>query len=463
MLIKILRLLFVLFLIYTWAYILQWIIGLCISIYRLAEASQRKKMVRWAVPDELAKENAVSVIIAAYNEEACVIDTVESILSEDYPNLEIILVDDGSTDHTAQKVIDHYGLECSRCLKAKAPHSTKKMEYYEQSLHSSRLILIRKENGGKAESLNCGLDLCTGRYCVILDADTRIEKGSLRIMVSQFLADKQTIVCAGAVGNNESMYKELPFFRKCLVLFQTLEYYRTFYMQRILLDRLNANIVVSGAFAMFDCELLKTIGGYQENTIGEDMELTMRLHAFCQSQQRAYKIVYTPEAKCTTQFPFRYRDFFRQRRRWQIGMVQSMKQHGYMLANRHYGWAGILSGSLFILYEMIAPFIEIFGAGTLAFAFAAGILNVRSTIIIMLVYYILMLLMEWILVAGLNTYEVESTTWKKQTAIFLLSCVEFLSFHIINSGIKIMAMLTYRKHSKTWQHIKRVHEPAAQK
>lgn len=126
MLIKILRLLFVLFLIYTWAYILQWIIGLCISIYRLAEASQRKKMVRWAVPDELAKENAVSVIIAAYNEEACVIDTVESILSEDYPNLEIILVDDGSTDHTAQKVIDHYGLECSRCLKAKAPHSTKK-------------------------------------------------------------------------------------------------------------------------------------------------------------------------------------------------------------------------------------------------------------------------------------------------------------------------------------------------
>ena len=134
-----------------------------------------------------------------------------------------------------------------------------------------------------------------------------------------------------------------------------------------------------------------------------------------------------------------------------------------MLANRHYGWAGILSGSLFILYEMIAPFIEIFGAGTLAFAFAAGILNVRSTIIIMLVYYILMLLMEWILVAGLNTYEVESTTWKKQTAIFLLSCVEFLSFHIINSGIKIMAMLTYRKHSKTWQHIKRVHEPAAQK
>ena len=199
-------------------------------------------MVRWTVPNELAKENTVSVIIAAYNEEACVIDTIESILSEDYPNLEVILVDDGSADHTAQKVIDHYGLEYSRRLMAKAPQSRGKKEYYEQSFHSGRLILIKKENGGKAESLNCGLDLCTGRYCVILDADTRIEKGSLRIMVSQFLVDKKTIVCAGAVGNNESMYQKLPFFRKCLVLFQTLEYYRTFYMQRILLDKLNANI-----------------------------------------------------------------------------------------------------------------------------------------------------------------------------------------------------------------------------
>ena len=462
-LIKILHLLFALFLIYTWAYILQWIIGLCISIYRLAEASQRKRRVRWILPDPLAMENSVSVIIPAHNEEACVVDTIESLLNEDYPNLEIILVDDGSTDHTAQRVIDQYGLVPSPGLQAEVSHRARGIACYEQSLRSRRLILLRKENGGKAESLNCGLDLCSGRYCVILDADTRIEKGSLRIMVSQFLADRQTIVCAGAVGNNETMYKELPLLRKCLVLFQTLEYYRTFYMQRILLDRVNANIVVSGAFAMFDCALLKAIGGYQENTIGEDMELTMRLHAFCRSQRRAYKIAYTPEAKCVTQFPFRYRDFFRQRRRWQIGMVQSMKQHGYMLANRHYGWVGILSGSLFVLYEMLAPFMEILGAATLVFAFAAGILNVPSTVIILFVYYILMLFMEWILVAALNTYELEPMTWKKQTAIFLLSCVEFLSFHIINSAIKILAMLTYRKYSKTWQHIKRVHEPAAQK
>ena len=139
MLIKILYLLFALFLIYTWVYILQWIIGLCISLYRLSEASQRKRMVRWTVPNELAKENTVSVIIAAYNEEACVIDTIESILSEDYPNLEVILVDDGSADHTAQKVIDHYGLEYSRRLMAKAPQSRGKKEYYEEKLRNGHV------------------------------------------------------------------------------------------------------------------------------------------------------------------------------------------------------------------------------------------------------------------------------------------------------------------------------------
>ena len=165
----------------------------------------------------------VSVVIPVYKVEPYLRRCVDSVLAQTLSDLEIILVDDGSTDHTAQRVIDQYGLVPSPGLRAEVSHRARGIECYEQSLRSRRLILLRKENGGKAESLNCGLDLCTGRYCVILDADTRIEKGSLRIMVSQFLADRQTIVCAGAVGNNESMYKELPFLRKCLVLFQTLE------------------------------------------------------------------------------------------------------------------------------------------------------------------------------------------------------------------------------------------------
>jgi len=229
-------------------------------------------------------------------------------------------------------------------------------------------------------------------------------------------------------------------------------------MQRILLDRFNANLVVSGAFAMFDAAVLKDIGGYQENTIGEDMELSMRLHAFCRSQNREYRIAYVPDAKCTTQLPMRYRDFFRQRRRWQIGMIQSLRSHDYMLLNRHYGFAGVLSGFIFLMYELFAPFVELLGTATLVMAFFAGILEFRAAAGILLVYYLLMVLMEYLLIVSLHTYSVEKIPLRLQLAYTALACVEFFTFHLIQSYVKIAAVVTYRKHSRTWQHINRARE-----
>ena len=151
--------------------------------------------------------------------------------------------------------------------------------------------------------------------------------------------------------------------------------------------------------------------------------------------------------------------FFQQRRRWQIGMIQSMSRHGYMLANHHYGWAGILAGSVFLLYEMFAPFLEILGGCTLITAFLYGILDVFAVAMIMLCYFVLMLVMENLLIAFLKVYEVEPLSLKKQLSLAAISGVEFFTFHIINSVIKITAMLTYRKHGKTWRHIARTYEP----
>lgn len=460
MLISLLHLIFVLFWIYTWLYAVQWIAGLCIAVYRLERSPQRKMISPLILPDDVLAHHPVSTIISAYNESACIVDTLEAILQEDYPNLEVILVDDGSSDGMSQKVIDHYRLDFSHAFILSSEKGEKTVRCFQRQLSTGhRLVLLRKENGGKAESLNCGLNFSSGQYCVILDADTKVQSGSLRIMAGQFLSDRKTIVCAGAVSNSNRLDTGLTFFQKCLVLFQTIEYYRTFYLQRILLDKFNANLVVSGAFAMFDSKLLKSIGGYHENTIGEDMELTMRLHAFCKSQHRDYKIAYVPEAKCLTQVPFRYRDFFQQRRRWQIGMIQSMSRHGYMLANHHYGWAGILAGSVFLLYEMFAPFLEILGGCTLITAFLYGILDVFAVAMIMLCYFVLMLVMENLLIAFLKVYEVEPLSLKKQLSLAAISGVEFFTFHIINSVIKITAMLTYRKHGKTWRHIARTYEP----
>lgn len=455
MLISILRILFALFLLYTWFYILHWLVGLGISLYTQADFPRRKAAVRWLLPN--SQVPPVSVIIAAHNEEACIVDTLETLLREDYPGLEIIVVDDGSLDNTAGKIIDAFGLHPDRC-ESEIPIR----ECYRGTAGDRSLILLRKEKGGKARALNCGLGICRGKYCLVLDADTQVRRGAIRAMAGRFLQDPRTVVCAGAVGNNDSVYHRLPLLQKCLVQFQTLEYYRTFYMQRIFLDRLNANIVVSGAFALFDVQLLKQMGGYQENTIGEDMELAMRLHAFCQSTGREYRIAYAPEAKCTTQLPYRYRDFCRQRRRWQIGMIQSLHVHRYMLLNAHYGWAGILAGSQFLLYELFAPFIELLGLLTLVLSFAVGILHIGPVLQILLGYYLLMLLTQAVLVLSLNTYGAEKIPLPKLLGLLLMAILEFCSFHLINAGVKILAIATFRKHKATWQHIRRAHETVKQ-
>ena len=452
------RYIFWIFLIYTVVFILQWIVGLCVSVRKLSRYRADQKMNRYILPDRIACRFPVSVIIPAYNEENCIQGTVDSVLEEDHPALEVIVVDDGSTDGTARQLLEAYGLKEASWSQDQELETQPILACYRGSRNGIRITLVRKKNGGKADALNCGLNLCESPYCVILDADTKVERGSIRIMESQFLMDDQTIVCAGAVGDSiygSPKYKALRPGQRALVLFQKLEYYRTFYMQRVLFDCINANVIVSGAFAMFDSALVKKVGGYRINTVGEDMELTMRLHAFCLSQHRRYHIAYAPEARCWTQVPFTYRDYYRQRRRWHIGMIQSFKQHIYMLGSLHYGWAGVISGSFVMLYEFLAPFIEVAGLVTLALACWVRILNVPFTLMAMAAYAAFAWLTQSILLTALRVYQVEPIRPGGHIRLILVAILEFVFFHPLNIVIKWGAFLTHQRNRRTWQHIQR--------
>lgn len=399
----------------------------------------------------------MSVIIPAHNEAECICGTIDSLLREEYPNLEIIVVDDGSTDGTEKLLVDRYSLRKEIISSAQELDTAPILRCYYKRFYDKRLVLISKENGGKADALNCGLNICRHPLCVMLDADTKVEHDSIRIMASRFLMDSRTIVCAGVVGSEElKNYPKLNIFRKMLVWFQRLEYYRTFYMQRILFGRLNANIIVSGAFAMFDTDLVKKAGGYLTNTIGEDMELTMRLHALCASQHRDYRIDYAPEAKCVTQLPFTFHDYCRQRRRWQIGMLQSMGAHSYMLGNLHYSWAGIIAGTFFVLYELLAPYLEVLGVATLIAANYLEILNLGFTVSAMIAYSAVIVLMQMTLVNVIDGYGVEQINWGQRCVLLFISTIEIVFFHPLNVIIKIAASITSYRYKKTWQDIRRI-------
>lgn len=460
-LINVLSVFFVFFLIYTMIFIVQWIIGFCMSIYRMEEYRERKNIVKEVFDDKIAENLPVSILVPAYNEQACICDTIESLLEEDYPNLEIIVVDDGSTDHTIETVVGQYDMKEAKLVQRHYLKTQPVLSFYEKKISGKTLKFASKKNGGKSDALNCGLNICTSPHCVILDADTKVQKGSIRNMRIQFLIHKEMIVCAGVVGNGmyqNERYKSLLWAQKALVLFQQLEYFRTFYMQRELFDRLNANVVVSGAFAMFDAELLVEAGGYKRQTIGEDMEITMRLHAFCKSQNRAYRIGYIPEVKCDTQVPFRYKDYYNQRRRWHIGMIQSLKEHRYMLGSKDYGYAGFVASTFIIFYELWSPIIEVAGVFIIFLSLMLGSLHTRFVIMLTLVYIILSAVTQLILVNALNCYGVEKTSVMHRVRLFLISFMEIIIFHPLNVLIKLNASITSGRHNKTWNHIEREDE-----
>lgn len=447
--------LFVLFLIYTLIYILQWLFGLYIASNRLATGADRKELISKLYTKEELKKHPLSVLIPAYNEEACIVDTIQSLCKQDYPNLTIIVVDDGSSDATSKRVIEQFHMQQTNETIPSIIKTQPVKRVYKKCLGNETLYLIEKENGGKSDALNCGINACRSEQCVVLDADTQVVQDSLTILMAQFITNPKTVICAGSVSSDYAFYKQSSFFHKILVYFQMLEYYRTFYMQRILLDRINGNIVVSGAFAMFDTTVLKAIGGYKNDTIGEDMEVAMRIHSFCASQHRDYDISYTPEAKCYTQFPFRYKDYMKQRRRWHIGMIQSLKSHRYMCGNYHYGWIGVLSGTMYMLYELYTPFIELLGFATLFVAYYLNILDLHFALFAILLYLIFMVLTQAVLIYLIHSFRLEKITLFHRLQLLVISILEFIIFHPLNMVVKIMAFVTFHHHKEHWGKIKR--------
>lgn len=459
-LIYVIKILFIMFFVYTVSFVCYWLVSMYIAICRHSQYRMRKKAYKEILNDDF-ETNEVSVIIPAYNEEACICNTIDSIMSSEYPCIEIIVVNDGSKDDTEAVVVNKYKLN-EKAYDTEERFKTKRVErYYEKTIKGRTIKFVCKENGGKSDSLNCGLNVCKSDYCIILDADTTVEKDAIRNMRSQFKVDKHLIVCAGVVENSmykNEFYKKISLFQRMFVLFQQLEYFRTFYVQRIFLDKINANVVVSGAFAMFDSKVLKDAGGYKINLIGEDMEVTMRLHAFCKSQKRKYHIGYIPEARCHTQVPFQFKDYFNQRRRWHIGMIQSLREHRYMIGSSYYGGAGIISGTFMLFYELWAPFIEVLGVFVLIISAMFNIVDYEIVIKAGIIYMFMASVTQLLLIKSLNCYGIEKIRLLQIIKLFLVSLTEGIIFHPLNVFIKLDASFTAKKNKLLWKHIERENE-----
>ena len=263
---------------------------------------------------------------------------------------------------------------------------------YETAAYSVPLTLIRKKNGGKADALNMGINAAKYPYFICMDADSVLQSDSLQKIVRPVLEHNDVVAVGGAVRpsngveieNGRVVRYRLP--RNLLACMQVLEYDRSFLAARILFDKFNGSIIISGAFGLFKKDVVIAAGGYDNTTMGEDMELVVKLHVYCREHGRKYRIKYATDAICWSQAPERLGDLKKQRRRWHIGLFQSMTKHRRILANPKYGMVGFISYIYFLLYELLSPYIEVFGVLTMVLAFFVDLINVPFMILFFLIY-----------------------------------------------------------------------------
>jgi cellulose synthase/poly-beta-1,6-N-acetylglucosamine synthase-like glycosyltransferase len=330
----------------------------------------------------------LSILVPAYNEELNIVDSARSLLGINYGTYEIIVVNDGSKDATKQKMIDEFDMYEVR---HQVPWSglkkeTKPVRGIYRSRKHPNLVMVDKLNGGKADALNAGINLSHYPYVVSLDGDTVLDQDAfLKIMkpIVEAKPGEEIIACGGSVGiaNGSSvdrgyLGRNVRLSRNVLVVMQVIEYLRAFLMGRIGLSKMNMLLIVSGAFGVFRKDWLLEAGGYETGTIGEDMELIVRLHRLIRKKKSKVHIAYIPDPVCWTEAPEQLNILKRQRIRWHRGLFESLWRHRGMMLNPRYGRIGLVSMPYFLFVELLGPLIELFGCVFLVVHLMLGDINV---------------------------------------------------------------------------------------
>ncbi len=319
----------------------------------------------------------ITLLVPAYDEESTCVEVVRSLLTLDYPEYDILVVNDGSRDRTLERLSGAFNLSPAARIPT-AQLGSRPIRHIYRSRRHPNLWVLDKENGGKADALNAGINFCRTPLFCAMDADTLLERQALIRIVRPFLEDATTVAAGGilriangcVVKQGQVVDVRLP--RNLWAQFQVLEYLRAFLSGRMGWDALDATLVISGAFGIFKRSVVVDAGGYATDTVGEDMELVVRLHRHCSERKIPYRIHFVPDPVAWTECPESVAVLSRQRDRWQRGLFQSLTRHRVMLLNKTYGRAGMLAFPYFFFLEMLGPVIETLGYVSFGATVVAG-------------------------------------------------------------------------------------------
>ena len=312
----------------------------------------------------------ITVIAPAYNESLSIVENIKALLTLYYPNFEIVVVNDGSRDNTLEMAIEAFDLEkVTYLVDSKIPCQEIRGIYKSRKKAFNNLTIVDKLNGGKADALNSGINIAKGDYFISIDVDSIIDPYALQKMIKPFLEEphRKVIATGGVIGIANSckivdgQLVEIDVPSNLWARFQVIEYNRAFLMGRMAWSRLDGLLLISGALGLFDKEVAISCGGYYTKTVGEDMELVVRMREYMARQKIEYKVGYIPDPLCWTEVPSNLKVLGRQRNRWTRGSIDTLFIHWNIFFNPKYGFMGMVSHPFWVFFEWLAPIIEFLG------------------------------------------------------------------------------------------------------
>lgn len=411
---------------------------------------------------------SISVIVPAFREEATIVQNVRSLLALKYPSFEVIVVNDGSPDNTMKVLKENFELERIPFI-----HSTEHIDtapiigVYKSKLHSN-LFVIDKLNGGKADSLNAGINLANCQYVCGIDADSLLEQDALLHAISPIIESDEKIIATGGkimpvngcIVENGSLIK-IALGKNLFARFQTMEYLRAYFTGRLGWSYIKSLLIISGAFGVFERKAVLEIGGYmtfrtkaRQNTVGEDMELIVRLRRYSIEKKEKAMINYSINATCWTEVPESFKILRKQRDRWQRGLIEILLFHRKMIFNKNYGRVGTIALPYYLIFETLGPFYEVMG---LFFTILAIFLKIFTLPLFLFLFLTSILLGIFISIFSLAISEknVIYFNWYEDMILILIGFLENLGFRQLMNLLRLFAYFNYIIGKSSWGMMKR--------
>jgi biofilm PGA synthesis N-glycosyltransferase PgaC len=409
----------------------------------------------------------VSVVVAAYNEGAVIERTVTSLLSFDYPEHEVIVVNDGSTDGTLEVLRDTFALEPYEVFVRRVFPSEPVRAVYRSRVHPN-LVVVDKENGGKADSWNAGLNVARYRYVCGVDADTVFERDALLKVMRLVVQDPARIIgVTSYITTSRDPGQALaapagrrPVDSKPLMAFQHLDFVRAFFNNRLAWSRHGFMLCAPGGFQVWRRDVLEEVGGYSTSFTCEDIELTFRVHERFLREGRDYRIHCLPDNVGITEGPDSIGKLVSQRERWQRVINETVWHYRRMWFNPRYKTVGLVGAPFYLFTETLSPVVELLALISIPFSVVLGVFEPAA--------FALMLGAVAFVNAALTACailfdDLQSRMYRKRDLVrlLLLAPLDLVLYRPIIVWARLKGSWRYLRGDKAWHKFERnAHAPA---